>query len=128
MTDQTAIRSLAVAYHSFLDASLGNHEEAQIRLWASALLRAQRATGVELLPTAQLLYPMTGDATELRAVMPAPEPEPTRGELRASSGMIEGGDEDDGGALVPLPIAPPRKPSPGAAIAAQAAQFYAARR
>lgn len=120
--ERNAARTLAIAYHAYMNAGPDNWQP-----WAKLLIQAQRDSGVELLPVSSLLYGQQHDAESAADVAPAPVIEPSRGVLRSQSGMIEGDDSGDGGALVPAPKPAPRKPSPGASIAAQAAKFYAAR-
>ena len=133
--ERNAARNLAVSYNAYLEASLGNQPIERIRTWARLLLRCQRETGIELIDTDRLLYPASGPSKATVEILrdgvegdAAPEGADSR--LDAFDRMSNDYQAakygpDDGGALVPSPKPLPRKPSPGASVASQAAAFYA---
>lgn len=131
-----AAHTLAVAYNAYLEASYANRDDLQF--WAALLLAAQRQTGVEIIPTVRLLYPLTGDATLTNvtvqtaraSVSPAmvdDTPEPFDGYPIVK--QVHSRDDDGPSpSLVPIAKSPPRKPSPSSADASpasRAAAFFA---
>ena len=128
MCTKDDIRLLAIAYHTYYE-TMGNEE--RCRYWSAQLLRAQRATGVELIVTDALLYPMAqeprypdGALNDMPSPLddyPTPAPldgPPVKTWRRSSDGF-------SGGATVVKPVPAPRTPSPAGAVANAATAFFA---
>lgn len=143
--EQSAVRSLVICYAAYLEA-LNDEDFTRMAHWARALLAAQRGSGVTMIDPIGLLYPLTGDGAAVqRAVSNDRWVEAMASELTEADGskaqresdriaascgrpayrLLDEGDSP-GGALVPAPKPPPRKPSPSAAndLGARAAAFF----
>lgn len=126
--ERNAVRSLVTSYAAYLEA-LNAGDTMRLMSWGKALIEAQRASGIEMLPTVTLLYPLTGDDSAVRKhVNDERWVEAMANELTS----VPDTPADDTGPskLGVISAAPlPRKSSPGAANAlGQAAATYFANR
>jgi hypothetical protein len=107
--ERDAARMLAVSYNAYMEYMDKPDCEKAARFWGKLLLEAQRKTGIELLTTVAALYADDKASIEARAAARAHA-------ARNPDTVAFDAGEGDGGALVPAPVPPPRKPSPGAEL------------
>jgi hypothetical protein len=121
--DRDAARQLAISYNAYMEYMGKPDCELAARFWGKVLLEAQRKTGIELLSSLALLYPLTGDETAKDRARASFAAYASDKAIEARAGVRAAAPDDsegDGGALVPAPAPQPRKPSPGVSLEASA--------